>query len=125
MDCRNEEDPICIEHNNITFAEAMERADELLHKIGLNNFFVDGVSAISIAEKLISHISKYSWHDPEDLPVEGECVVTAHKMFGHTAYAICTYENGVFDDGINPGELMKKSLFAWKYIEPCEWSEEK
>lgn len=49
----------------------------------------------------------------EELPEEGSCIITLHKVCGKIGYTVCDFSEGHFDDGINPNELMERTLIAW------------
>lgn len=79
--------------------------------------------AIEAIEKQI----KYRGHDlrknPEDLPDVGSLVLTRHLVCGKKCFTVCDYMVDGFSDGINPEELLGKTVVAWRYIEPIEEDE--
>lgn len=78
-----------------------------------------------IAIEALEKADKYRWHDlkedPTDLPKDGfnKCLVSI-DFFGNELYAVCTYEDGEFLDGVNPPSTFNKLIKAWREIEPFE-----
>lgn len=84
--------------------------------------------ALDMAMDTLENAEKYRWHDlrkdPNDLPSKStESVLTEHKVCGIRCYAVCQYTDNGFEDGVNPAELVSKTVVAWKEIEPHEVEE--
>lgn len=56
----------------------------------------------------------------EELPEEGSCIITLHKICGKIGYTVCNFSEGHFNDGINPNELMERTLIAWHKLPKYE-----
>lgn len=57
------------------------------------------------------------WHDvKEELPKEGDCVLTLHKIRGRFCYTVCNFYDGNFEDGINPSDIMNRTVVAWREL---------